>query len=265
MIRIVFFDIDGTILSHKRNAIPASTIYAFQELRRKNILLAGCTGRHPLELNRLPVQEFPADAWIYLNGSYCTKGQESVAERNLSKACMRKLQQWLVKHPVPVQIMERDYIYDTMVSETMRRELALVHTLPDPVEPLTRLTQHPVLMVIPWASVQVRQEISSMLDLKEAPWGSASDMIVKDSGKDAGVRDILQAYGLKKEEAMCFGDGKNDVAMFDACGTSICMGNGCAEAKARADEICEDIDADGIYHTLVRHGLIEKKDGFSHH
>lgn len=256
MIRIVFFDIDGTLLSHTSNSIPPSAIAALHRLKQNGILTAGCTGRHPLELEKLPVQDFTPDAWIFLNGSWCTKKGKTISEKPLSRDAMKCLQDYLTVHPVPMQFMEKNYIYDNLISDTMVQELAAVHTEPDPIEPLSRLTEHPVLMVIPWAEKKIREKIRTKLNLLEMPWGSASDMVRSDSGKDAGVRDILHACGLKKEEAMCFGDGRNDISMFSACGTSICMGNGCRQAKEAADEVCEDIDEDGICKALKRHGLI---------
>lgn len=256
MIRIVFFDIDGTVLSHRTNAIPSSTLQALQRLKEQGIHTAGCTGRHPRELMKLNVSGFVPDSWIYLNGSLCMKDGSIISEKPLSDDTMHKLYDWLKADPIPVQFMERDYIYDNMVSQRMIEELAAVHTEPDPLEPLERILVHPVDMVIPWAEEAVREQLRTMLDLREMRWGIASDMVRMDSGKDAGVRDILEAYGFGSEEAMCFGDGRNDIAMFRACGTSICMDNGCDEAKEAADEVCEDIDEDGVYHTLKRHGLI---------
>ena len=39
MIQAVFFDCDGTILSHKTNSVPQSTKTAFEELKKKGSLL----------------------------------------------------------------------------------------------------------------------------------------------------------------------------------------------------------------------------------
>ena len=38
MIRAVFFDIDGTLLSHKTNSVPDSAVRAMEELRRRGVL-----------------------------------------------------------------------------------------------------------------------------------------------------------------------------------------------------------------------------------
>ena len=35
MIKAVFFDIDGTLLSHKTNSVPASAVRALETLREK--------------------------------------------------------------------------------------------------------------------------------------------------------------------------------------------------------------------------------------
>ena len=136
MIRIVFFDIDGTVLSHRTNAIPSSTLQALQRLKEQGIHTAGCTGRHPRELMKLNVSGFVPDSWIYLNGSLCMKDGSIISEKPLSDDTMHKLYDWLKADPIPVQFMERDYIYDNMVSQRMIEELAAVHTEPDPLEPL---------------------------------------------------------------------------------------------------------------------------------
>jgi Cof subfamily protein (haloacid dehalogenase superfamily) len=263
MIRILLTDIDNTLLSHHQNRIPLSSVYALNQLKQKGIIVAGCTGRHPLELSRLNLAGFEPDAMIYLNGALCMEKDRIIREKPHSAATMAKLKDWLVEHPVPVQFMEQDYIYDNMISDEMKEELAGVHTPLDPIDSLDRLDEHAVDMFIPWTDETTRAELADMLDVKALTWGLASDMVRKDAGKDAGVQDLLDYYHLKKEEAMCFGDGQNDIAMFAACGLSICMGNGIETAREAADEVTERIDEDGLYHALVRHGLIEKKDGIS--
>ena len=53
MIKAVFFDIDGTLLSHSTNSVPASARRALEELREKGILTFIATGRHLPELRKL--------------------------------------------------------------------------------------------------------------------------------------------------------------------------------------------------------------------
>ena len=68
MIKAIFFDIDGTLLSHRTKGIPQSTTEAFRLLRKKGILLFTSTGRHMLEMEDLPLQNLDFDGYITLNG-----------------------------------------------------------------------------------------------------------------------------------------------------------------------------------------------------
>ena len=62
--------------------------------------------------------------------------------------------------------------------------------------------------------------------------------------------------GLTPEDAMAFGDGNNDIEMFQAVGHSVAMGNASADLKAIASEVCGTCAEDGIYHYCKENGLI---------
>ena len=49
MVKAIFFDIDGTLISFKTHKIPQSTIKALNELHNKGIKLFICTGRPPAD------------------------------------------------------------------------------------------------------------------------------------------------------------------------------------------------------------------------
>lgn len=87
-------------------------------------------------------------------------------------------------------------------------------------------------------------------------WDRAVDIIPADSGKGVGVNKVLAHYHLKKEEALAFGDGNNDIDILQAVGMGVAMENGSDELKAVADDICGHAADDGVYHYCVEHGLI---------
>lgn len=69
MIKALFFDIDGTLVSFNTHTIPQSTLNAIAELRKKGIKLFISTGRPRVAINNLGNLEF--DGYITMNGSYC--------------------------------------------------------------------------------------------------------------------------------------------------------------------------------------------------
>ena len=82
------------------------------------------------------------------------------------------------------------------------------------------------------------------------------DVIPKAGGKDLGVRSVLERLGIEPEEAVAFGDGENDLAMFESVGTSVAMGNAWDSVKERATLVNSHVDEDGIYRACERLGLI---------
>ena len=81
-------------------------------------------------------------------------------------------------------------------------------------------------------------------------------MVPREGGKAFGVAATLERYGLSPEEAVAFGDGENDLSMFDAVGTSVAMGNAWDVVKDRASLVTTDVDDDGIWKACERLGLL---------
>lgn len=67
----------------------------------------------------------------------------------------------------------------------------------------------------------------------------------KSVSKGNAIRMLQNQLGITKEETIIFGDGENDLSMFD-CGHAVAMGNAMETVKAQADEITLDNNSDGI-------------------
>ena len=65
MIKAIFFDIDGTLVSFKTHTIPQSTQNALKQLREKGIKIFIATGR-PKVLMLEAVGDFPFDGYSTL-------------------------------------------------------------------------------------------------------------------------------------------------------------------------------------------------------
>jgi hydroxymethylpyrimidine pyrophosphatase-like HAD family hydrolase len=83
-----------------------------------------------------------------------------------------------------------------------------------------------------------------------------ADLVAADGGKGNGIRKILEYYHLDPSQAMAFGDNHNDMEMLQTVGTGVAMGNATQQLKDIADDVCGDVDQDGIYRYCVARGLI---------
>lgn len=61
---------------------------------------------------------------------------------------------------------------------------------------------------------------------------------------------------------MMFGDGPNDMEIFDYVGLKIAMGNAVPELKEKADFVTKTVEEDGILYALEELGLVEKQLNF---
>lgn len=58
------------------------------------------------------------------------------------------------------------------------------------------------------------------------------------------------------KDSIAFGDSMNDKEMLETAGYSVCMENGSDTLKKLADEICPDVEQDGLYHSFFKLDLI---------
>ena len=78
------------------------------------------------------------------------------------------------------------------------------------------------------------------------PGSDGCDILQRGVDKGAGLRELAKLAGIDPAECVAVGDGDNDVAMLQAAGLGIAMGNGSAAAKAAADRIGPDAEPHGI-------------------
>lgn len=114
-----------------------------------------------------------------------------------------------------------------------------------------------------FCSNTIRFSAAAFPELKAGTWGGAGE---KALFGDLGVQDITKAFAVDKlceflsaspDDCIAFCDAKVDIPMFEACGTSCCMGSGGDEAKEAADYVTTDVEDNGLYNAFVHFGLIE--------
>ena len=83
-----------------------------------------------------------------------------------------------------------------------------------------------------------------------------AEIIPKGFDKSTGMAWLCEHLGVDREDTFAFGDGMNDIGMFDWAGTGIAMGNGQSAAKEAADYVTDDMHKDGVANALEHFGLI---------
>lgn len=248
---MIYFDVDGTLLSNDTHAIPTSTIQALQQLQKKGYTLGIATGRSVASLQKTGVMDtIPWDSYI------CNNGQ----------TIMNQNQEILTTVFIP--------------SDIVKQSIAIAKTLSIPLALKTEhriLTQEPTAKVyeacqyfhtqVPPVGNYHNQNIEAMIaygpkGYDYAPFTKITslhcmpgestycDITLQGVSKASAIQKELQR--LHKQSYIAFGDSLNDVAMFMSAKTSIAMGQGNAYIKEIASFITQPIMEDGIYYACKK-------------
>lgn len=257
MIRAVFFDIDGTLFSHKTNAIPLSALEAVEALRNKGIYAVISSGRSYQEIQDLPVIQYPFDGYILLNGQMILNEQfEVIAENAIHGKDKEKLVEVFNEKEIPLLLVEKDRMYINFYDERVQKTQSAIATA---VPQLGEYTGNDIFLASAFLTPDERIALMSQFEtLKAVSWHPYGiDILPKHSGKMQGILTWLEKTGIDREEIMAFGDAENDMDMIEYAGIGVAMGNGDDGVKAVADFVTKDIDEDGIAFALKHFGLID--------
>lgn len=257
MIKAIFFDVDGTLVSMTTHAIPKSTLDCLHALRAKGIKLFVATGRHMSMMDAVRKQ-FEFDGYVSVSGQYCLCGSTVVHSNPIPRQGMEEMVTAMEKHGFSGMFLEGEECWLNLHDEAARLYIDEFQLDTPPVQPLNRALERDIYQVI---TLLTREQEHLLLNraehLKATRWHpSFLDAMPPDGGKDTGIRAVLDWDGITPEESMAFGDGENDLSMFSCVGTAVAMGNANDTVKGQADYVTTHVDAGGVRQALLHFGLL---------
>ena len=134
MIKAVFFDVDGTLVSHKTKSVPQSAVEAVNALRNKGIKVYLSTGRHMRELRQMPTQNMEFDGYIIMNGQMGLDQHKNVIFSNPFEEQDRAgLVEIFQRKEYPMSLVNEEGHYMNFVNQLVENALSGVSTAVPPV------------------------------------------------------------------------------------------------------------------------------------
>ena len=246
--KIIFVDIDWTILNHKIHDWDYESIEALKKAQENGVLIYLCTARpYDSVLSTGLLNIFKPDGIVCTNGEVGFVNGKVVYADNIPEECVK------LANDIADQ-------YD-LVMEVCTEEGRFFTNAPNEwvFDYLTRFSE-----TIPEIKNHQYEHISALLlfapehlDEKLYPILSKSfnyfrfdkcgvDLRYHPCSKGEGVNKILTYLGIEKEASIGIGDDIGDIAMFEEVGLSIAVGNGKDEVKDKATYIAETIHEHGV-------------------
>lgn len=259
---VIFFDIDGTLVDEKTQILPQSACDAIHALVARGHIPVVNTGRPYSHLDPR-IRALPFAGWI------CAGGQEILLQDKwLKKEAIPE--QWLPDVIRQVRAHGLQVVYEAeggfYLDEThpyqhpeIEFQCALIRRHGGYVRYLEEGIEHAFVKFCTFdAPGGRRMEFAAAVEDRFVciQRRGMIELLVKGNSKAAGLRFVLQEMGCPIEDTMAFGDSANDLPMFDAVATSVCMGGGAPEAKAAANYVTTAVLDDGIANALRHYGLL---------
>lgn len=256
MIKAIFFDIDGTLVSFDTHQIPSSTIEALKKLKQNGIKIFIATGRGKDGLD--VIQDIPFDGYITLNGQYCYNEKEIIYENTIQTTDLKALLHYLESHPFPCGFTEENTKYFNMRDERVDEIHRITHNDNHPAGDCSQVIHHKVYQCMCFVDAEEEKELLKVMPhCISARWHPLfCDISPKGGTKQNGIDQFLKYYNIDLSETMAFGDGGNDIQMLEHVHCSVAMGNANDEVKEIADYVTESVDQDGIEKALKHFKLI---------
>lgn len=252
MRKYFFFDIDGTLTDGKGffAKIPSSTKEAIRQLKSKGHIVGIATGR-PYVSSKHYAQEAGID-YMVCNGGYAcyvegqcveSKGMNREDCQRLIEECLRKNIGFCVATSEHFHFITHDDTFTNSIDQSEFHELLTVD------ESLVYEELPEIYRILIAMRKGEEGRIEDYGPLVPSRYNT-SYVIIEPDDKYQGVLTMLKHVQGDPSDVVVFGDGVNDIKMFEHAAFSIAMGNAVDELKAIADYVTSGCDEDGIQQAL---------------
>lgn len=262
--RIIFVDIDGTILDYNRGlkTITPKTKEAFCKIKANHDLVFICSGRSKCLLPK-EILKLEPSGYILANGAYCEIDNQIVFSHSMDKEVIDYIMNFALKNNGAYYLECFDKIYTQNTTTKLHIDFAKSWDVVDCYTDeefkynekinlcMLALEDNEELIDLSY------NELASYVDLNRQGDLFSFDLNIKNINKGTAISELLAHLNLNNVETYAFGDGINDLEMMQVVDYAIAMDNACAELKEIAYDITDDVLSDGLYKALIKHALIK--------
>ena len=279
--KLIFLDIDGTLLPPGDMLIPESTLAALDRARANGHKLFLCTGRNHRMTEPLLRHDCFAGA-VCSAGGYVLCDGKTLVDIPMEPQQAEGVRAALERNGVECTLEARDATYGSLKmierwsfthrdagplnSEAARWRKAMQDGMS--LTPLSRYDGQPIYKIVYIAEHlrdldEAKRLYQDQFVFCESNLDTMDDgmvngeLINRKFDKGTGIRAICRHLGHPQEDTIGFGDSDNDLQMTQAAGISVCMGNGSERLKQLCDRIAPTVYEDGLAREFAALGLTE--------
>lgn len=257
-VKYIFFDIDGTLVATKDNVhyIPESTKETLKKLKENGHIVGVASGRSMAQLADV-VKELELEYVVSDGGNGVMYKGEILHISPLDKDITLRFAAELLEKKIPFAFMITPHINEVNASREMLNH-KLIFKCEDigiVIDDSFDYKKHDAYKI--FFSVRKGEEnLVETIDANKIVRYFDEWLAYESDDKYKGVKEIVELENGNIDDIIFFGDGLNDIPMFEKVKTSIAMGNAVQELKDIATFVTKDCNDDGIQYACEYLGLI---------
>ncbi|MDE5772027.1 MAG: HAD-IIB family hydrolase [Ruminococcus sp.] len=259
---VIFFDIDGTIVTEdERCLIPESTKTAIRKTREKGNFTFINTGRTAFNINK-KVKELGFDGFLCGCGTYIEYNGEILFHHTPEKSLCLDIARLMRECRVtPIYEHSDGYFFDDKAVWNNGLDYFMNVFVDSDIDVSRRADDNNFIFdkFVVWSNPEsnmeiFKREVSRHFSIIDRGNGFYENVPLGYS-KATAIKMILEKLNIPYENAYAVGDSMNDLPMLEAVPNSIAMG-GAEKLYSSVSYITSEIENNGIYNALEHFDLL---------
>ena len=258
MIKLVATDIDGTIFIPEKE-FTQGVKDCINKLSRAGIKVVLVTGRMHAAASKIAKDLNLNTPVVSYQGGLVVENGEKLYERYLTEEQTERILIWAKKENIHINLYNDDVLYSESDCYEVQRYCNNLHT-EYKVKNFSEIKKDKInkLLAIDYSNperiTRYEKELQDIFPdlyiVKSTPY--FLEFSNPEASKKCAVEFLQNYWELKKEEILTIGDQNNDIALLQAGGLKIAMGNATDELKEIADYITESVYEDGFVKAMKK-------------
>lgn len=258
MKQVVFFDLDGTLLTSDLK-VASTSIEAIRAIQDQGVEPVIATGRTILEIGYI-LEATGIRSCVAMNGQYVIYDRELIYENPLDVNEVKALHLDASRNGHEMAFYNAENItVTTEGSELIAKNYSRVGREYPPVDHSLYLNESIHLMLIfceEGEEAYYQEHFPYFQFVRNSPFGC--DIYPAGTSKATGIEHLISHQNLSLDATYAFGDGLNDLEMFQLVKHPIAMGNAFDIVKQAARFVTTSNNEDGILNGLRLCGLLKQ-------
>lgn len=261
--KIIFFDIDGTLIDEHTLLIPNSTKKALAKMRANGHLAFINTGRTACQIESIK-SKLEFDGFVCGCGTYVEFKDEVLCHKSLGENLTSKLVKSLKKHRIDGVLESIDGVYYDDIESIRHPEIFKVLKIHKSEGSYNGKTWYEDGLNVDKLVIFLNEdsdfdgffnEFRNIFDfIKRAE--DFYELVPLNYSKATGIQFIIEHLGIPFENTYAIGDSANDLTMLKYVNNSIAMGNSNPKLFEIVNFVTKDINDDGIEYALKHFEII---------